>query len=55
MLTTKGTVINDPIVQYGFPQIMHEPTHFLGRSSSCTDLIFTSEDNLVTNFGVHSS
>ena len=42
------------MTQYGLTQIIHKPTHLLDCSSSFIDLISTSQDNLVTNFGVHS-
>ena len=53
--TTEGTIINDLMTQYGLTQIIHEPTHLLDCSSFCNNLIFTSQNNLVTNSGVHSS
>ena len=43
------------MVQNGLTQIIHEPTHMLESSVSCIDLVFTSQENLVTNLGVHSS
>ena len=42
------------MTQYGLTQIIHEPTHLLDCSSSCIDLIFTFQNDLVTNSGVHS-
>ena len=42
------------MTQYGLTQIIRKPTHLLDYSSSCIDLIFTSQDNLETNSGVHS-
>ena len=41
--------------QNGLQQIIKEPTHILDTSSSCIDLIFTSQPKLVMNSGVHSS
>ena len=35
-------------------QLIQEPTHIL-NSSSCIDLIFTSQPNLVMESGIHSS
>ena len=35
--------------------MINEPTHILESSSSCIDLIFTSQPNLVTESGVHLS
>ena len=43
------------MAQYSLTQIIHESKHILESSVSCIDLIFTSEENLVTNLGVHSS
>ena len=34
---------------------LNDPTHILENSSSCIDLIFTSQPNLVMNSGVNSS
>ena len=41
--------------QYGLHQVIREPTHILDNTSSCIDLIFTSQPNLVTESGVHPS
>ena len=41
--------------QFGLQQLIQEPTHILADSSSCIDLIFTSQPNLVMQAGVHSS
>ena len=35
--------------------MINEPTHILGHFSSCTDLILTSQPDLVMESGVHSS
>ena len=51
----EGSILNDLMAQYGLIQIIHEPTHILKSSVSCIDLIFTSQGNLVTSSGVHSS
>ena len=39
----------------GFSQLINEPTHIQGNSSSCIDLIFTNKENLSVNSGVHTS
>ena len=36
-------------------QFISEPTHILQQSSSCIDLIFTNQPNIVMNSGVDSS
>ena len=51
----KGSILNNLMGQYDLTQIIHEPTHILESSVSCIDLIITSQENLVTNSGVHSS
>ena len=35
-------------------QLIQEPTHILNSSSSCIDLIFISQPNLVMESGIHS-
>ena len=51
--TTVGAKIEFVTLQYGLHQITIEPTHILDNSSSCIDLIFTSQANLVLDSGVH--
>ena len=53
--TYEGAKINRVTSQFGLEQIIKEPTHITGDSSSCTDLIFTIQPNLVMESGVHSS
>ena len=36
-------------------QLIKEPTHIIGNSSSCIDLLFCSQPNLVMESGVHPS
>ena len=40
---------------YSFTQIISAPTHILPTSSSCIDLIFTDQPNIIMNSGVHAS
>ena len=40
---------------YGLHPLIQVPTHIHHMSSSCIDLIFTSQPNLVMESGVHSS
>ena len=40
---------------YWLHQIINEPTHLLPSSSSCIDLIFTNQPNMITDSGVHPS
>ena len=39
----------------GYTQLVNSATHIIGNSSSCIDLIFTQQPNLVTPSGAHAS
>ena len=41
--------------QFGLYQLIDETTHLMENSSSCIDLIFTSQPDLVVESGVHPS
>ena len=51
----EGNKIENVTAQFGLQQIIKELTHISNTSSSCIDLIFTSQQNLITDSGVHSS
>ena len=51
----EGNKIEHITSQFGLNQIINEPTHILDPSSSCIDLIFTSQPELVIESGVHPS
>ena len=51
----EGSTIEIIISQFGLHQLINEPTHLLLNSSSCIDLIFTSQPNIVVESGVHPS
>ena len=51
----EGKAIKNVTAQLGLQQIIKEPTHISNTSSSCTDLIFMSQPNLITDSGVNSS
>ena len=46
-ITTECARIEVVTSQYGLHQIINEPTHVLENSSSCIDLIFTPQPNLI--------
>ena len=46
--------IENLISLFGSYQMIKKPTHILDTSSLCTDLIFKSQPNLITESGVHS-
>ena len=51
----KGSKIEGITSQFGLQQLINEPTHHTRNSSSCNDLIFASQPNLLMESGVHSS
>ena len=51
----EGSNIDNIASSYGLNQLIQEPTHILNSSTSCIDLIFTSQPNLVMESGIHSS
>ena len=53
--TFEGCKIDITTSQFGLSQTVKEPTHNLSNSTSCIDLIFTSQPNLVMHSGVHPS
>ena len=53
--SNEGLLIDSLTSYYGLHQLISEPTHKSNNSSTCIDLIFTSQPNLVTNSGVYSS
>ena len=44
--TSEGISVESVTLQFGLHQIINEPRHILENSSSCIDLIFTSQPNL---------
>ena len=40
---------------FGRKQLISDPTHILQHSSSCVDLIFVNQSNLVIDSGIHPS
>ena len=53
--TPEGAKHDDLTSQYGLTQLLKEPTHISDNYRSCIDLIFTSQPNLVVDFGIHPS
>ena len=49
--TAGGTQVDSLTTSYGLSQIISDPTHILPNSSSCFDLFFTNQPNLVTESG----
>ena len=55
MTSYEDLKIDADISQFGMKQLINEPTHPTGNSSSCTDLIFKIQPNPVMESGFHSS
>ena len=53
--SSEGNAVDAITKQYGLHQVIKEPTHILDNSSTCIDLIFTSQPNLIIESGVHPS
>ena len=53
--TSQGRALENVTSQFGLHLVIKEPTHILHNSSSCIDLIFTSQPNLIIESGVHPS
>ena len=51
--TIEGSKIDLLMSQFVLSQIIKEPAHILENSSSCIDVIFTTQPNLVLESGVH--
>ena len=54
-VTTEGTKLSELCDSCCLNQLIEEPTHMLGNSLSCIDLIITDQNNLFVDSGVHSS
>ena len=51
----EGKLFEPVIPSIGLHQLISEPTHEIGSSSSCIDLILTDQPNVFTETGVHPS
>ena len=50
-----GEVIQTYTTTTGYSQLIDQPAHCVNGSSSCINLIFSSNTNLVTEFGVDTT
>ena len=53
--SVEGMQIESLTSYYSLSQVISDPTHILPGSSSCIDLIFTNQPNLIIHSGVNSS
>ena len=54
-ISNEGRKIEAVTSQNGLLQEANEPVHILKNSSSCTDLVFNSQPNLLIESGVYPS
>ena len=52
---SQGAIIDTLTSTSGYHQLLNLPTHMTNTSSSCNDLIFTSNTSLITDFGIEKS
>ena len=52
---SQGSIIDTLTSTSGNHQLINLPSHMANTSSSCNDLIFTSNPNLITEFGIEKS
>ena len=51
----EGRLLESISSDNGLQQLISEPTHLMGDSKSCIDLIFSDQPNLIVESGVHPS
>ena len=52
---TAGVELDNITMASGYNQMINKPIHYINESSSCNDLIFSSNVNLTKNWGVEQS
>ena len=53
--TQEGLKIENLLSQFSLSQVINEPTHISQNFNSCIDLLFTNQQNLITDSGIHPS
>ena len=53
--SNEGKIFESITADLGLHQLISEPTHVMGDSKSCINLIFTDKPNLIIRSGVHPS
>ena len=54
IISLEGSMIDTTASSYDLNQLIQEPPHIFNSSSSCIDLIFFPQRNLVMESGIHS-
>ena len=50
-----GIDLHNITTSAGYSQLINEPTHFINKTSSCIDLIFSSDLNITRNCGIEKA
>ena len=50
-----GIKLDNITTSAGYSQLINEPTHFVNKTSSCIDLVFSSDLNITRNFGIEKT
>lgn len=53
--TSQGAYLDSFMNLYGLNKLLTEPTRILEHSSSCIDLIFSSQSNFIRDTGIHTT
>ena len=53
--TQEGIKIENLLSQFSLSQVINERTHISQNFNSCIDLLFTNQQNLITDSGIHPS
>ena len=53
--TEEGLKIENLLSQFSLSQVINKPTHISQNFNSCIDLLFTNQQNLITDSGIHPS
>ena len=53
--TQEGLKLESLLSQFSLSQVINEPTHISQNFNSCIDLLFTNQQNLITDAGIHPS
>ena len=50
-----GIELDNITISAGYSQLINEPTHFINKTPSCIDLIFSSDLNITRNCGIEKT
>ena len=53
--TLEGLKIENMLSQFSLSKVFNQPTHISQNYNSCIDLLFTNQQNLIADSGIHPS